>query len=471
MRTGTAASPTRALLSVLLAILAVFPAGAFAGAAAAANNAEALGPALQQIIEAQRTSIDIPGVSAAVVFADGSRWGGTSGKAILPTAVPVDAETPFVVGSITKTFVAATILRLAEEGRLALDDPLSNWLPAYPNAQHITLRQLMSHTAGIFNHFEHPDYNRLVFDRPTHDWQPQEILDTFAGPPYFAPGDGYHYSNTGFVLLGMVIEKLTRGSVGAELTSEFFTPLGLTRTYFQGDGPPPAESAKGYLLKASGAFREWSDATGYRPTRSAATVAWTAGGVVSSPTDLATWARALYGGSVLMPGSLAQMTDFDAHPGNYGLGTRRRTFDGHVMHGHSGSLRGYMAGMWHMVKDKTTIVVLTNRGRIDIESTIVDSLLKRVFRDTTAPTVPATLNPVPRNHRYVDISWAAATDDMPGTIRYRVFRDGVAIGARQTTLVYTDRPSAGTHAYRVRAIDAAGNKSARSPAITVTAFR
>src|SRR5215210_3926346 len=119
MRTGTAASPTRALLSVLLAILAVFPAGAFAGAAAAANNAEALGPALQQIIEAQRTSIDIPGVSAAVVFADGSRWGGTSGKAILPTAVPVDAETPFVVGSITKTFVAATILRLAEEGRLA----------------------------------------------------------------------------------------------------------------------------------------------------------------------------------------------------------------------------------------------------------------------------------------------------------------------------------------------------------------
>jgi CubicO group peptidase (beta-lactamase class C family) len=201
-------------------------------------------------------------------------------------------------------------------------------------------------------------------------------------------------------------------------------------------------------------------------------VAWTAGGIVATADDLATWARALYGGSLLSPASLAEMTDFDRYPAeNYGLGTRRRTMDGHAMHGHAGSLRGYMAGMWHLVGDNTTVVVLTNRGRIDIESTIIKALIRRILSDTAAPSVPTGLTPAPRSNRYVQLSWSASIDNMPGAIRYRIFRDGVAIGVRQTTLSYTDRPSVGKHRYQVRSIDMAGNKSARSPAVSVFAYR
>jgi len=276
-------------LSLVLSMVAVGPAAASPAVDATGTSAAAgLGPALQQIIDNKRRSIDIPGISAAVIFGDGSRWSGASGKASLSTNAAATTQTPFVVGSITKTFLATTIMRLVEDGRLALDDPLANWLPGYPNSQNISLRQLMSHTSGVFNYFEHRDYNRLVFDRPAHAWQPQEILDTFGRAPYFAPGAGYHYSNTGFVLLGMVIEKITGISVGQQFAATLYGPLGLGRTWFQGDGPPPAESAKGYLLNKSGVFREWSDASGYRPTRSAATVAWTAGGVVANADDLAT---------------------------------------------------------------------------------------------------------------------------------------------------------------------------------------
>ena len=270
----------------------------------------------------------------------------------------------------------------------------------------------------------------------------------------------------------MVIEMVTGTSVGQHLASTFHGPLGMARTYFQGDGPPPAESARGYLLNSNGIFREWSDTTGYRPTRSAATVAWTAGGVVATASDLATWARALYGGSVLSPASLAELTDFASYPaGNYGLGTRRRTTDGHVMHGHAGSLRGYMAGMWHLVDEGVTVVVLTNRGRINIGPTIVDALIRRALRDVTAPTVPAGLSLTARSNRYVDLAWNASVDDLPGTILYRVSRDGVAIGTWQAALRYTDRPAVGTHSYQVRAMDVAGNKSARSPAVSVSAYR
>lgn len=459
-------------LALVLALAALGPAAATAGVQAAGTSSAAeLGPALQQIIDNKRKSINIPGVSAAVIFADGSRWSGASGRAALSADAPATPETPFVAGSITKTFVAATILRLAEEGKLSLNDPLATWLPGYPNSQNISLRQLMSHTSGVFNHFEHRDYNHLVFDQPAHAWQPQEILDTFGRAPYFAPGAGYHYSNTGFVLLGMVIEIVTGTPVGHHLAGTFLGPLGLARTWFQGDGPPPADSAHGYLLKSSGVFREWSDATGYRPTRSAATVAWSAGGIVATAGDLATWARALYGGSALSAGSLSEMTDFGRYPqGNYGLGTRRRTMDGHQMHGHAGSLRGFMAGMWHLPSDNTTVVVLTNRGRIDI-TPIIDALLRRVLSDTTAPSVPLGLSPLPRSNRYVDVSWAPSTDNVPGTIRYRVFRDGTAIGTRQTTLTFIDRPSVGRHSYQVRSIDAFGNKSARSPAVSAFAYR
>jgi D-alanyl-D-alanine carboxypeptidase len=328
----------------------------------------ALEAELARILDKQRLRYDIPGLSAAVIMPDGTRWSAGSGFAWVEREREAQTDTPFVVGSISKTFVTALVMQLVEEGVLDLDDELAEWLPDYPAPDGVTLRQLLSHTSGIYNYFEHPDYNRRVFGEPDHVWTPQEIVTEFAAPPYFEPGTGYHYSNTGFVLLGMVAEAATGNSLAVELRTRFFDPLGLADTFFQGEGPPPNRAAQGYLVGPNGR-RLVNDGTDYRPTTSAATVAWAAGAVVASAADLATWARTLYGGELLEPDSLAQMTDFDANPyagGTYGLGTRTRFVGSHSEIGHTGSLRGFAAAMWHMPAEGITVVVLSNRGRVDV---------------------------------------------------------------------------------------------------------
>jgi D-alanyl-D-alanine carboxypeptidase len=281
-----------------------------------------------------------------------------------------------VVGSITKTFVTAALMQLADEGKLTIDDPLSNWLPDFPRADQITLRQLLGHTSGVYNYFEHPTYNKRVLQKDkTHYWVPEEILENFVGAPYCDPGACYHYSNTGFILLGLVIEKQTGLPLGKVLKQRFFKPLGLKHTYFQGTAAPPASSAQGYLYK-SGVWKEWSDATTYRPTISAASVAWSAGGIVSSSRDVAKWAAALYGGQVVSEGALAAMEDYTYAPGSngtYGLGTWSRVKNGVRMFGHTGSLRGFDAAMWFYPGTGLTVVVLTNLGRINVNP-ITDAL-------------------------------------------------------------------------------------------------
>lgn len=348
---------------------------------------------LQAALENQRRARGVPGISAAVIFPDGSRWAGAAGSAALDPRLPATPDTPYVVGSITKTFVAALALELAEEGVFDLDESLDRWLPDYPRANRITLRHLLNHTSGVFNYFEHPAYNRTVFGEPNRTWQPQEILDSFSGPPYFEPGAGFHYSNTGFVLLGMVIEKATGSTLGAEFEGRFISPLGLADTYFQADGPPVSDAAQGHLRR-HGVPQEVSDGTDYRPTKSAATVAWAAGGMVLSADDLATWCRALYGGDLLSPESMAQLTDYSL-PGalDYGLGTRTRLLDGRRMFGHTGSLRGFMTVMWHFPDVDLTVVLLNNLGRIN-PNPMVDSL-SAVAMPLAAGYVPASVAPSP----------------------------------------------------------------------------
>jgi D-alanyl-D-alanine carboxypeptidase len=335
-----------------------------------------VGP-LRDALAQQRTTLSIPGISAAIIFPDGSTWSAALGQAQVSPLRRASVYTPFVVGSVSKTFVAAAILQLVDEGALALDDPLSNWLPDYPRAGQITLRRLLGHTSGVFNLYESPNYNRLVVNHVHRTWTPQDVLASLAGTPYCDPGACYHYSNTGFILLGLVIEAETGKPLGQVYKERFYTPLGLTSTYFQGDGPPPASSARGYRKTKTGNVAI-DDGSRYRPTQSEGTVIWSAGGMVASARNIATWARALYGGDVLSAQSLARMTAFTFHPepqgGYYGLGTRMRSFQGINMEGHTGTLRAFNAAMWYLPSLDLTIVVMTNRTGIDANA-ITDALL------------------------------------------------------------------------------------------------
>jgi len=339
--------------------------------------ASQLSAPLGEVLDQQRTSLNIPGISAAIIFPDGSMWSAGSGLAEVSPARNVSTDTPFVAGSITKTFVAATIMQLADEGQLSLDDPLSNWVADFPRAGQISLRMLLSHTSGVFNLYEDGDYYRLVVRHSHRTWTPQDVLDNLVEAPYCDPGACYHYSNTGFILLGLVIEAQTNKPLGTVFRERLFAPLGLNATYFQGDGPPPASSARGYRASKAGNVAI-DDGSSYRPTQSEGTVIWAAGGIVASARDIARWARALYGGDVISADSLAQMTDFVLRPqpqgGYYGLGTRMRSFDGISMEGHTGTLRAFNAAMWYLPSLDLTVVVMTNRTGIDANA-ITDALL------------------------------------------------------------------------------------------------
>ncbi len=343
-------------------------------AAAPSSPAPPVDPAtaatLQRALEAARKSMVIPGVAATVILADGRTWTGVAGDAVVATHAKVTPQTPFAIASVTKTFTAALILRLADEGRLTINDPLARWLPDYPNAARITLRMLLQHTSGLADFFKNPKFDAALNRAKLRAWTPDEVLP-FVGKPTFAPGKGWAYSNTNFVLLGLVAERAGGAPWAEQLRREFFVPLGLASTYVQGVGTPavPPAHANQMFVGSGGRIlpRDLSDGSTIMPFTSVATAAFSAGSIASTSGDLARWAQALYGGDLLTPVSKAEMLTFDpnisrAYATAYGLGVSRVKIDGRfVAFGHTGALAGTRAAIRWLPKERVSVAVVFNR--------------------------------------------------------------------------------------------------------------
>jgi len=319
--------------------------------------------ALQQALDAIRTSGRYPGVSAAILYPDGSIWTGQSGMAILSSKTPVTADTLFSVGSISKTFVSALAGRLAARGTISLDDPLSKYVPTFPNAANISLRELLNHTSGIKDLFA--NLSPAILSHPSQVWTADQVL-AGVGTPYFSPGTNYHYSNTNYVLLGMAIERATGQPLATLIRSEFLTPLGLDHTFYQVTEQTTDPEAHAYWTPASAPLDKWPGQT-MIPFTAEVTAAGPAGAYVSNATDLARWANALYGGVVLDQATLASMVDISptmamkAKPSfPYGLGFEETTVAGQLAWGHRGHLDGFWSAMEYLPASHVTIVVLTN---------------------------------------------------------------------------------------------------------------
>ncbi len=298
----------------------------------------------------------------------------------------------FSIASITKTFVTAVVMQLVAEGSISLDDRLSRFLPDYPRARRITIRQLLAHTSGIANYFESPRYNDAVFSRPTKHWKVAEIL-RLVGHPYCQPGRCFHYSNTNFVLLGEIVEQVTGEPIARVIRERLLDPLGLDRTSFQPDEPTPRDAAHGHLWGGGTTFMDQTGSGRVLPNMSTASVAWTAGAMVSDPADLARWALALYSTDrVVRPDLLAQMLSFRKRD-EYGLGTGTKIFNGRRAVGHGGSLRGYEGGMWYFPREGAVIVLLSNCGLSNPDQTI-RQLAKTLWKhiDVPAPKYHRTRN-------------------------------------------------------------------------------
>jgi D-alanyl-D-alanine carboxypeptidase len=284
---------------------------------------------------------------------------------------------------MTKTFVAALTLRLVEDGALGLDDSVAGLLPGRGLDARITVRQLLDHTSGLHDFFLAPGIDGALQGAPRVVWTADRALG-YVGKPYFAPGTGWRYSNTNYVLLGLIVERVTGRGLAAELRARLFDPLGLSSAFMQVAEEPRGPTAHGYRFNGPGSTLppiDLSDGTAAMPFTSVVSAAGGAGALAASSGDVARWGRLLYGGDVLEPESLAMMAaEVDlVMPYRplvpYGLGVQALDLAGHPTLGHSGRFLGFRGAVRYLLDEDVSIAVLTNQSRID-PGIIVRALLE-----------------------------------------------------------------------------------------------
>ncbi|MEU1373738.1 serine hydrolase domain-containing protein [Streptomyces triculaminicus] len=400
-------SRMRGRLVALTAALAVAGGVLAAGPASAATPAgeTASRTATQQALDGL-VAAGMPGVGAEI-RTPASSWFGKSGYADTYTKQRRTTADHFRAGSITKTFVATTLLQLESEGRLRLDDSVERWLPGVVqgngyDGNKITVRQLLNHTSGIHDMVSTEEWDTAMngsgFYRHRYDvMTPQDIVAIGLGQkPDFEPGKGWSYSNTGFVLAGMVIEKVTGNSYASEIDRRIVKPLGLTETRFPGTDPAlPGTHPVGYSkLFFSTPVKEIYDATYYRPSWSGAT-----GEIVSTSGDLNRFYAALMQGRVLPAAQLNEMlttVPTGQHFG-YGLGIMSRALScGTTVWGHDGVVWGSLSGA-ATTRDGNTALAFNINGDWLQQSAPFENVFEGAFCGTTAPTAArASLGPVNR---------------------------------------------------------------------------
>jgi D-alanyl-D-alanine carboxypeptidase len=298
----------------------------------------------------------LPGVSVAILREGEPLRTAAAGLADLELAVPVDPATVFQIQSITKTFTAAAIQILADEGRLGLDDPVAKHLPGTPDSwKSITLRHLLTHTSGIKDFINSPTASLRL------DVTEEEVLRATAERPVdFAPGERYAYSNTNYHLLAMVIRKLTGQAYGEFLRDRIFLPLGMTHTRVLSLTAVIPGRASGYHWTGAG-FRQGDFVA-------ESILSYGGGGVLSTAPDLALWARVMLrkGGGILKPEAVAaawtRMRLADGKESGYGLGWGLGEVEGHREVSHTGGhVTGFSTCLSIYPDDRLAVVVLVNR--------------------------------------------------------------------------------------------------------------
>jgi len=323
-----------------------------------------LGRALEQAV----AESGAPGAALYVHVPGRGTWAGARGLADIGRGVPLVPDDRMRIASVTKSFVAVVALQLVQEGWLALDQTVEHWLPGLvPGGERITVRQLLSHTSGL------PDYMTGAFvgrarRETARVWAPRELVaEALRRPRLFAPGapGRWAYANTNYILLGMIVERVTGNSLETELQQRIVGPLGLARTAMAAPSADTGDLARGYVGR--------EDYTALNPS-----FAWAAGGIVANAPDVGRFARALFGGELLRPETLALMQSFGPTGGGfgvadlgYGLGLMQRTLPAdapapaRLARGHTGGLAGYRSVMWHLPANGVTLVVLVNRYESD----------------------------------------------------------------------------------------------------------
>ena len=368
--------------AALASAFLVFASGAAAQTSPAPAAAEALTSAQIEAIDTIAATVierkATPSVAIGVVKNGRLVFAKGYGLRNLDDRVPADADTVYAIGSNTKQFTAAAIMMLRDEGKLDVDAPVARYLPGIPHGDEVAIRNLLTHTGGYAEFTELDDIDRLGARPATND----EILETVVGLPLgFKPGTTWQYSNTAYVMLSMVVEKLSGMSYGDFLRARIFEPLGMARTRYEDQQLIETNRATGYTRFAMGEqthelHLDYSWFSG-------------AGAIESTVGDLAKWNAAIDRGTLLTPASREMMhTPFTLADGtdtHYGFGLTVRGLPGgkHVVL-HGGDTTGFGSQDARFVEDGIDVIVLTNQ-----EPASYNAIMNAVYRAVAPATVAA----------------------------------------------------------------------------------
>jgi D-alanyl-D-alanine carboxypeptidase len=390
----------------------------------------AMAYALQRALDSIRTEQGVKGLSAAVFMPEQGLWKGVSGISSQYPLANADTSMVFGIGSNTKAFVSTAILSLVDEGLVSLDDSLGRYLPAYPNVGgYITIRELLNMTSGLFDYLNDSNaQGDSVASNPMRRWMPDELIRTFVGPPKALPGGSYSYCNTDYILLGMVISSVTGKSVSSQIRQRILAPLSLNHTFLEVEESYPDPVA-----------HPWDSGVDFNsiPVTAHFSTLWTAGGIMSTATDMARWVKALYEGSVLSQSSLAQMltwVSMSSTPATglqwsgYGLGVRQGSYYGKKVYGHTGAVMGYVSITGYIPRAGASFAILFNSSEASTGNALtalIDAYLRKVNPQTARPGVCYALSGTSDSTRlYLTDSTTAALTPL-GTTEY-----GRLVGAR-----------------------------------------
>jgi D-alanyl-D-alanine carboxypeptidase len=324
---------------------------------------------LQKVLNDLHEKNGFPGMTAAVVLPDGKVITAATGYADVESKKPMRPDDRMLAGSIGKTFFDAIFMRLADDGKLDLNQKISFWLKdeawfqRLPNANDITFKMLLNHTSGIPEHVESPEFVAALWKDPDKVWTPKELLAySLDKPAKFAAGQGWSYADTNFILAAYIVEKITKRPLYQQIHDQILKPLKLNHT-----DPSTSRTLNdlvmGYSMPNSPFLFEGRTLVDGK-LRFNPQMEWAGGGFISNSSDLARWADLLYTGKAFDKKMLPAMeTAVPAKTGKgdeYGLGVQVRHTNYGITYGHGGWFPGYLSEMEYFPERNTSIAVQIN---------------------------------------------------------------------------------------------------------------
>ncbi len=357
---------------------------------------------LQAIVDSCRSTTNAAGISAALITPDGN-WAGTNGMASMD--VPVKPSDIFGVGSVSKILTAAAIFKLQDDEQLNINDEVSDWIPSIMDYEFIdpsiNIYNLLQHTSGIFNYTEHPNFADSIYSSDfTRVWTPIEILEDFLAEPLFTNGQSWSYSNTNYILLGLIIEAASGQSYHQYIRDQLLSPNDLDGIALFPYENITSDYAHIFIDLDNDGNVDDIDAAGI-DYQSIFSSAWAAGAYTSSAEDIATFARLLYSGKLLSEEAMMDM--YGQYPLNnqvsYGMGVIIVNDEegNSILYGHNGAIF-YSSNVFYFPAKDIAVSLLANSGNVNADITypymldIIEACIN--FVPTSDKNVPIQINEI-----------------------------------------------------------------------------